>query len=542
MQSNLNIIFGRTEILNILEKRVVNLKEGYRQNIALIGQRLIGKSSIIQYFLNKLNDNNVTYIYLEPKYLEFKTFAKNFIGSFLNSFASCENLARSNNLDILINSTEKLIPQTIEHVKKIITKLEKEKNSTIYHDLINTPGIFTKETGKVCLVILDEFQDIIEGLNIENAYQDLNKAITVQRNCMYIITSSLKYQAKKILSEKLSLLFGNFETIEVKPFDIKTTKDFINYRLDNIDLAWSLQNFLYDFTSGQPFYLEIICRELLRLTRTHQNQVITLSELSTCLNNLLYYEWGLLNQLFKNYLNTINQGKSGHLLLSIILSVARDKRRINDITFHLRKQKIIILQKINKLLELDILSKNGNLYYLTDKMFNFWLKFIYLKKLESLTNSDTAYSDSFQTEMQNLIDGFIRSSEKSISDRVIELFNLFENESVQMNGYKYRLFRFKEIKPIIFKEIDNNRGLIAHSKNILWLIILREGFLREGDVIKFITECKNYKYKPQRRIIVSTGETDANAKLKALQEKIWIWNLADLNLFLTLHGKHCIVK
>ena len=544
MQDNSGILFGRAEILNLLQKRVGDLKEGYRQNIALVGQKLIGKTSIIRYFLSNLNDNRVVCIYLESDHFEFKTFVKKFIGSFLNGVAHSESLSRSNDLDILIDSTQRFMPQTIEHIKKIIASLEKEKNSIIYHDLINMPGIFTKETGKVCLVIFDEFHDIIEALNIENAYQDLNKTITIQRNCMYVIISSLKYQTKKILTEKLSLLFGNFETIEIKPFDTKTSKDFIDYKLENAKLTPSLQNFLYDLTGGQPFYLQVICKELLRLAQSYHNQVITLSMLSRCLDNLLHYEWGILNRYFISHLNKINQGKSNHLSLSIILSIARGKRRINDITSYLHKQKIIILQKINRLLELDILSKNGNFYYLTDKMFNFWLKFIYLKKIESVTNFDIAHStsSSFEVEIQKIMGNFIRTSEKAISERLAELFNLFENESVQMNGYKYRLFRFKEINPIIFRGVDNNRGLIAHSKNILWLIIFKENFLKEEDVVKFIAECKNYKYKPQRRIIVSISETDTNAKLKALQEKIWIWSLADLNLFLSLHDKHCIVK
>ena len=544
MQDNSGILFGRAEILNLLHKRVGDLKEGYRQNIALVGQKLIGKTSIIRYFLSNLNDNRVVCIYLESDHFEFKTFVKKFIGSFLNGVAHSESLSRSNDLDILIDSTQRFMPQTIEHIKKIIASLEKEKNSIIYHDLINMPGIFTKETGKVCLVIFDEFHDIIEALNIENAYQDLNKTITIQRNCMYVIISSLKYQTKKILTEKLSLLFGNFETIEIKPFDTKTSKDFINYKLENAKLTSSLQNFLYDLTGGQPFYLQVICKELLRLAQSYHNQVITLSMLSRCLDNLLDYEWGILNRYFISHLNKINQGKSNRLSLSIILSIARGKRRINDITSYLHKQKIIILQKINRLLELGVLSKNGNFYYLTDKMFNFWLKFIYLKKIESVTNFDIAHStsSSFEVEIQKLMGDFIRTSEKAVSERLAELFNLFENESVQMNGYKYRLFRFKEINPIIFRGVDNNQGLIAHSKNILWLIIFKENFLKEEDVVKFIAECKNYKYKPQRRIIVSIGETDTNAKLKALQEKIWIWSLADLNLFLSLHDKHCIVK
>ncbi len=45
--------FGRAESLNFLSKRANGLKDGYRQNIAIIGDELVGKTSIIFNFLNK---------------------------------------------------------------------------------------------------------------------------------------------------------------------------------------------------------------------------------------------------------------------------------------------------------------------------------------------------------------------------------------------------------------------------------------------------------------------------------------------------------
>ena len=37
--------FGREEVLELLNKRVLALKDGYRQNVALTGQSLSGTSS-----------------------------------------------------------------------------------------------------------------------------------------------------------------------------------------------------------------------------------------------------------------------------------------------------------------------------------------------------------------------------------------------------------------------------------------------------------------------------------------------------------------
>ena len=48
--------FDRAGYLQVLEKRVSSLKDGYRQNIAIIGEENVGKSSIIFKFLDKFSD------------------------------------------------------------------------------------------------------------------------------------------------------------------------------------------------------------------------------------------------------------------------------------------------------------------------------------------------------------------------------------------------------------------------------------------------------------------------------------------------------
>ena len=57
--------FDRKPYLDILEKRIKVIKEGYRQNIAIIGDKDIGKTSVILYFLNKFNDPMILTLYLE---------------------------------------------------------------------------------------------------------------------------------------------------------------------------------------------------------------------------------------------------------------------------------------------------------------------------------------------------------------------------------------------------------------------------------------------------------------------------------------------
>ena len=47
-------IFGRADSLGLLNRRVVGLKEGFRQNVALLGSQYVGKSSVLCRLIQKL--------------------------------------------------------------------------------------------------------------------------------------------------------------------------------------------------------------------------------------------------------------------------------------------------------------------------------------------------------------------------------------------------------------------------------------------------------------------------------------------------------
>ena len=74
--------FGREEVLDLFNKRVAALKDGYRQNIALTGQSLSGKSSIILHFLSTIKGEGFVPIYVEVVKESFGAFADKFVARF----------------------------------------------------------------------------------------------------------------------------------------------------------------------------------------------------------------------------------------------------------------------------------------------------------------------------------------------------------------------------------------------------------------------------------------------------------------------------
>jgi predicted transcriptional regulator/GTPase SAR1 family protein len=538
-----NNLFGRLDILEALKKKVNNFKEGYRQNIALIGHEQSGKTSLIKQFLSDFKDEQIILVYLEIRTDEFRYFAHKFFGGLLYNFLKSRNLSPRDDLDYLIGISKPLIPRTVEEIKKIKSDVDNERLTEAYRSLLNLPEIFISETGKFCLIIIDEFQKLGE-MKISNPFAELGKKIVSQRNCMFIFSSSQEIRARQILSEDLSLLFGNFEIINLGRFDVKTSSDFIDQVLGNIKIKPEYKSFLVNFTGGEPLYLKLFSEEAASLVRQEFTEELTLPILVRCLQLTLFDDWGILNKHYSYCVEKLISGKANRIYITILLAIANGNRKIKEIMASAHKNKNEISQKINRLIELNLVARNVNSYYIPDKIFNFWLRFVYQMKLDTVCQDEIEFKAAFRKRTEDLIRDFTQIYEKDTLDRIVELFNLFGAETLQLNGHRYKFSNFRDVKPINFADKENNlsQGAVASSRDMLWFILLKEERFVEEDVLMFLSECKKRKTAPQRRIIISLGETDPNAKLMALKEKIWVWSLADLNTVLNLYNRPFITK
>ena len=103
----------------------------------------------------------------------------------------------------------------------------------------------------------------------------------------------------KILSEKLALLYGNFEIVEVSGFDYKTASSFIGEKLTGVSLTPDWINYLIDFTDGNPFYLDVLAKKINEIAAHREfseNEEMVVEALTV----LLYNTNGTINQYFTN--------------------------------------------------------------------------------------------------------------------------------------------------------------------------------------------------------------------------------------------------
>jgi AAA+ ATPase superfamily predicted ATPase len=317
-----SFFYGRKDFFALIRKRVCDLKEGYRQNVALIGSRHVGKSSIFIKYFSDLDDSLVIPVYLDLENRDYAFFLSKFIRSILYNFAKTKKLSLSDDLVTLFNSTESFIPQTVSRARLAVSLAEQAKTVESYDVVLSLPEIFTQETNLVCVIVLDEFQ-VLDEFGIPNVFSRLADRITTQKACLYLIASSFEDMALRILSQQLTLLFGNFEVVNVMPFDLLQSQDFISVRLGQIKIGLQLKNFLADFTGGRPLYLDILIQELINLSSVYKQQEAYAPLVVQSLENLVFSRWGALSRHFELAINRVVGGNKSHRLAqSIIFTLA----------------------------------------------------------------------------------------------------------------------------------------------------------------------------------------------------------------------------
>ena len=85
-------------------------------------------------------------------------------------------------------------------------------------------------------------------------------------------------------------------------------------------------------------------------------------------------------------------------------------------------------------------------------------------------------------------------------------------------------------------------GIIkAYTPEGPWTIILNEKDLSENDMSLFVNEIKKTGQRSQKQIIISLKNLENPVRLRALQEKMWIWSEGELNFLFNMYDQSYIM-
>lgn len=532
--------YGRKEILNLLNKRADSLKEGYRQNIAILGEKFLGKTSVIHQFILSLEKNSVIPVYIEVRIEPFYNFANRFITTFLYHYLTTEKEEVPQDLNNLIKECEKLIPKTIERVSDIQDLLSKKKENEVYDSLLDLPSILRRESDKNFILILDEFQNL-NKFNIKKAFSKLGQKIMLQRFTMYVVASSYYSKAKDIMRKRLSLLFGQFQIINVERFSDETAKEYLKEKLFPIKITNKYKQFLVNITSGHPFYLNIIGSNLSKIGKLEGAKRISLDHLTEVLSNSIFDSKGILTQYFSNSVSKLPLHKESVSIL-ILLAIANGKNKTTQIKEYIGKEYATNLKKPLRLLQdLNFIDKNGRFYKFKDELLKFWLKYVYQSKYDSIHVNISQKKEYFKKRVKDYFTEYISLQERGINPRIISLFNLFCNDMVPVIGGKRR--KLPDFDEVYEDKIGNSGPFImAYTKGKVWVLAVKNDFVDQDDIQDFLKACKRSRRNIYRRIIIHINGIHVNAKILGKEKGLWLWDLNTLNHLLTVYGKEKVVK
>lgn len=533
--------FGRQEILDVLLKRARALKSGYRQNVALIGHQQLGKTSILRQFLHELRDPEILSIYVEIKLQALDYFVDQFTRSLLFQFLKEKGpVDPTESLIGLSEKAEPHIPMTVARIREISTLLRQRHADIAYAKLFELTQSLRQETGKFCIVVLDEFHRLGE-FGIRSAFSDFGKRIMVQKDTMYLLSSSSFSASRKILAEKLALLFGNFERVYLEHFDFDTAHRLIESKLAPVRVPAATASYLTAFTDGHPFLLQTIVSRIAEIARASGEAELSPATVARAFEELLYESQGVLNQYFSKLISpwTRSAARGSHLL--ILTQLARGKNRLRDLALALNRSQRELSRELTELMEHELVLKTGVFYRFHNKAFKFWLREVYEKKELSLLGA-AEKSEAFRERMLAALDEYAQLLRLDVGDRVASLFDAFRNDLVELGEKKRQLPRFNEMHKFETPAASAgpSRRIIAKGHGRCWVCQIVENRVSEKDVLEFVGGAK--KDASQTNVLVALSGFDDNAKLLAKERRVFTLGLSRLNFLMDLYGLEPVVR
>ncbi len=538
-----SLFFGREAILETLKKRVDAHRDGYRQNLALIGEERLGKTSILQHYLHASHDPRILSVYIDLSHHSFDTFIQHFcrilLFQALAGVDSGNEAAAAANWDALLECAEKKFPRSAAAARAVFASLQNGESDRAYAAALEMPTCVYRETGRRCVVVLDEFHRLGD-FQVKQAFQVFGKRLMVQKDTQYILVSSSVRLAREILAQKLALLFGHFERIDLGPFDFATSDRFIERHLEPAVLEPASRRFLTSMTDGHPFYLNVLTQRLREETERQMSGQVTRSMVFSVFKRTLFDADGILNQCFLKRLSRWTDVRSSGSYRLMLLELAGGAARVKDLALKIGRSQAECSRQLNALIEDELVVKNGSLYTLSDQLFRFWIRAVYRHRDLSLGVDAPSRAFLFVKDLEAEMNAFLASDAMPDADRVKALIAAFSGDRVEWEGRSRQLPLMSriEVQP---REAGVFR-IAASGARSSWDLRAFSRPVSESDVRVFSADAKAARSVKPRALLVYLDGMDPNAKLLAKNLNIWTIGLKNLNYLLDLHRLHKHVR
>ncbi len=518
METDIRLIF-KPEYERIV-KRVLGHRNGFRQNIALLGRPFIGKTFLISRVLDNLPQDMVSVV-LDGKKIDPAYLFRAFFSGLLTSYTRGREKECPKDLDGLMTVLESRLPSTLDLGKQYLNR------RVDLRVLFMVLDVFTRESGRKVLFVLENFESLERWWG-KDVYLLIAEKIMEMKDVMFIVSSSSIKRAREILRSDLSLLFGNFEEIVLEPVSPLTCRDYMERALPF--LSSGLRKFLYKFTGGSPFYMDILCRRLWEQRNLgERNEIEVVKEI---LFEQVFSEYGLIYQHFMRLLGSLTDGPKGPQVPTFLL-VSAQEPRLSALTERFGWGRNVLDHKVDVLQEKGLIYVDHDSLFFEDCLFRFWVKNVYRMQIEGAGLGEEVYKERAMALLDEEIKTFLQQDKEGHLRKILCLFKRFRDEFVVLpNGKKRRFYEFESLM-----SLDEKLGIFqAQTKaGYRWIFSYRPVW-QESDAFEYKGFLESLEVEPHRKILISLAEVSSPVKVIAKETGMWIWDYKVLSHLFSLYG------
>jgi len=383
----------RSEILAALRRNAELLQRGRNVNLALVGQRRIGKTMLVQRFADDLRERHSP---LVPVYFDVarnlsvpSVFAVRLLASIGHSFVEADGrqveqpngvLDASSLLTVADQTREETIVAAARRVTREIEK-DRPDERLLLEITLSCLEQMAQHTGRKPLVILDEFHSITQldsFPRMKDTLSVVGQAFSQQTNVGYITASSNIRVMERAAQSATFSLFDRFQVVSVPPFDRTATAEFCRKSLPEHLQTQEIVTRLFESASGHPFYLDCLTTAMRRLDRDSIHDDV----LDRAIYEEILTREGRIYQYCEHQMEMILAEARGKTTLRSVLLVLAEAGRSNlsEISAQLRRTPGEVRSYLKRLGGSDFIGREGRRYYIIDPIIALWIKFTILER------------------------------------------------------------------------------------------------------------------------------------------------------------------
>ncbi len=335
------------------------------QNIVVLGERRIGKSSLVYEAVRKLRGTHLLYMDL----LGIKSID-----------ASCRRMLRAIvTLEKRVSWVTNMI-KTLSHLRPTITTDPVTSMPVIFFDAsveLKASSIqevldLVESIGKKkrLVVVFDEFQDILNTGDANEAIALLRSKIQFHRNIPYVFVGSIRHKMDEIFISPNSAFFKSAIPISVDPLPYEEFSKFLIKKFEKGHrkvLGETLRQ-VFEIANNIPGDIQQLCEALWEVTL--EKESIGLDKLKNALELIFSRE----QKSYENYISLLT-----NIQLKCLMAIAKEGgKRVFSVSFMKSagfNNPSSVRRAITRLINLNILFESGGEYRFINPFFRAWLPY-----------------------------------------------------------------------------------------------------------------------------------------------------------------------